>query len=269
MNASVKRFFKRNSHNSFFKALAGFGRSLNRFYENRNHDVSSNGELMIVKKLAQFEPKIIFDGGANVGKYALILDEILPKCKIYAFEPVKDTFTKLVENVKAYDNIIPVNFGLYSSSCTKEIQLFESDTHSSIYDIKGVGYESMQKQKIELITINQFAQQHNIEEIDFIKLDLEGAEYDAIVGLMDLLQDGRVRVIQFEYGYINISTRKLLIDFYTIFENHGYVVGKIFPRNVEFRKYEVKFEDFIGPNFIAVHKNERQLIELLERKHRY
>ena len=68
---------------------------------------------------------------------------------------------------------------------------------------------------------------------------------------------------------LNISTRKLLLDFYTIFEKHGYVVGKIFPRNVEFRKYEVKLEDFIGPNFIAVHKDERKIIESFEKKSWY
>ena len=145
MKLTIKRFFKRNSHNNFFKGLWGFGRSLNRFYGNRNHDVNSNGELMIVNKLAQFDPEILFDGGANVGEYALILERYLPKSKIYAFEPVKDTFTKLVENVAAFENIVPVNLGLFSSSCTKEIQLIESNTHSSIYNIKEIGYESMQK----------------------------------------------------------------------------------------------------------------------------
>ena len=117
-----------------------------------------------------------------------------------------------------------------------------------------------------MITIEQFAKLQEIDQIDFIKLDLEGAEFEAILGLMDLLKTDRVRVIQFEYGYINISTRKLLIDFYTIFEKHGYVVGKIFPRNVELRKYEFKLEDFIGLNFIAVDNDEQKIIGSLGKK---
>ena len=35
----LKRIFKQNTHNSFFKVLAGFGGSLNRLHENRNHDI--------------------------------------------------------------------------------------------------------------------------------------------------------------------------------------------------------------------------------------
>lgn len=73
-------------------------------------------------------------------------------------------------------------------------------------------------------------------------------------------------MIQFEYGYINITTKKLLIDFYNYFESKGYMVGKIFPKYVEFRKYEFKHEDFLGPNFIAVKKTETELIKLLIEK---
>ena len=46
----LKRLFKRNSHNNLLKALAGFGRAINRLYENRNHDIYSNGELTLLKK---------------------------------------------------------------------------------------------------------------------------------------------------------------------------------------------------------------------------
>ena len=66
--------------------------------------------------------------------------------------------------------------------------------------------------------------------------------------------------------YINISTKKLLLDFYNYFESKGYIVGKIFPKCVEFRKYEFKYEDFLGPNFIAVKKTETDLIKLLSEK---
>ena len=53
---SLKRIFKRNSHNFILKPLAGFGRSLNRLYENRNHDIYSNGELTVLKKLVRINP---------------------------------------------------------------------------------------------------------------------------------------------------------------------------------------------------------------------
>jgi hypothetical protein len=72
-------------------------------------------------------------------------------------------------------------------------------------------------------------------------------------------------MVQFEYGYINITTKRLLIDYYNFFEKYDYLVGKIFPKIVEFRKYNLIYEDFLGPNFIAVKKTETELIKLLSK----
>jgi len=262
----AKRIYKRNSHNNFFKGLAGFGRALNRLYENRNHDVYSNGELTVIKKLSKFEPSIIFDGGANIGNYSLLINKFHPNAKIYSFEPVKATFQKLKENTKSRSNIIPVMNGLFKENCSQEINIFNSDTHSSLFDIQGLSYEANQKQRIELIRGDDFMRDNRIDSIDFLKLDIEGAEYAALEGFEDNIKNGKIKAIQFEYGYINITTKKLLIDYYNFFEAHNYIVGKIFPKIVEFRKYEFIHEDFIGPNFIAVKKSETELINSLKKK---
>jgi len=263
---TVKRFFKRNSHNVLFKILAGFGRALNRLYENRNHDVYSNGELTILKKISKLNPSIIIDAGANVGKYSILCNKFNPNTKIYSFEPVSNTYKKLADNVGHFKNIFPINKGLYKEHCTKEINIFPSDTHSSLYNLKGISYESREKQEIKLIRGDDFMKSYEIDEIDLLKLDLEGAEYDALLGFEEHIENGKIKMIQFEYGYINISTKKLLIDFYDYFENKDYVIGKIYPKNVEFRKYQIKYEDFLGPNYIAVKNTETELLNLLARK---
>ena len=264
--SKLKKIFKRNSHNNFFKVLAGFGRALNRLYENRNHDINSNGELTILKKLSKTNPSVIFDGGANIGKYSLLANKMIPDALIYSFEPVNDTFEILKNNIGDIDKIIPVGKGLYKNNCTKEINIFPSNTHSSVVDIQRGKNESKGKKTIELIKGDDFMEKNKISQIDFLKLDVEGVEYDAILGFEKHIENGRIKMIQFEYGYLNISTKRLLVDFYTYFESKGYLVGKIFPKTVEFRKYEFKNEDFLGPNFIAVKKIETELIELLGRK---
>lgn len=263
--SKLKRTFKRNSHNAFFKALAGFGRALNRLYENRNHDIYSNGEMTVLKKISRFNPSIIIDGGANVGDYSLMVTHLIPGCKIYSFEPVESTFRKLLENKNEHYCINPVKKGLFKENCSLEINLFKADEHSSLYDIQGLPEKSNQKQTIELVRGDDFMIENNIDSIDFLKLDIEGAEYDALLGFENCIKNGKVKAIQFEYGYINITTKKLLIDFYNFFEANNYVVGKIFPKKVEFRKYNFIYEDFIGPNFIAVKKSETKLIDLLSK----
>lgn len=263
--STLKRIFKKNSHNALFKGLAGFGRALNRLYENRNHDIYSNGELTVLKKILKINPSIIIDGGANVGDYSLMVSRTIPECKIYAFEPVKSTFNKLMENIREYSLIHPIMTGLFKENCSLEINLFKADEHSSLYDIQGLPEKSNQKQTIKLIRGDDFMIEKNIDSIDFLKLDIEGAEYDALLGFENCIKSGKVKAIQFEYGYINITTKKLLIDFYNFFEKNNYIVGKIFPKKVEFRKYNFIYEDFIGPNFIAVKKSETKLIDLLSK----
>lgn len=262
----LKRAFKKNSHNPVFKVLAGLGRSMNRLYENRNHDIYSNGEMMVLEKLSKFKPEVIIDGGANVGNYALLAKSVLPDCHVYSFEPVKDTFDKLATNLKGQTKTSLINKGLYSENCTKTINLFSSNEHSSIYDIHSMSNIPTRTTNIELVKGDDFLKEKGIEEVDFLKLDLEGAEYDALKGFENSLKEGKIKMIQFEYGYINITTKKLLIDFYQLLEPYNYLLGKVFPKNVEFRKYQYKYEDFLGPNFVAVRKDETALIELLKKK---
>ena len=72
-------------------------------------------------------------------------------------------------------------------------------------------------------------------------------------------------IVQFEYGQVNIITKHLLRDHYAFFEGLGFVVGKIYPKWVEFRDYELRHEDFLGLNYLAVRKERRDLLELLSR----
>lgn len=264
--SKIKRLFKRNTHNTFFKNLASFGKSLNRLYENKNYDIHSNGEVTILKKMTENDSPVVIDGGANVGGYSLAIYDLKPEATVYSFEPVAGTFEILKQNLAHCPNITPVQKGLYKENKTQEIHLFPSTTHSSLYDIKGWKHKSLETETIALTTGDDFLETNQIERVDLLKIDIEGAEYDAILGFEKSLEQGKIRAIQFEYGYINITTKKLLVDYHEYFESKGYILGKIYPKTVEFKKYSHKQEDFLGPNFIAVRKTDTALIKLLEQK---
>lgn len=232
-------------------------------YENRNYDSDSNGEATILKKLETLQPKIIIDGGANVGKYSLLAAEFCTDAKIYAFEPVVTTFELLKKKISAHQNIIPINAGLYNELVKKEIKIYDSHTHSSLYEIKGIDYSVQKTEMIELVTGDSFMKENKIEKIDFLKLDIEGAELNAMQGFEKALSENKIRMIQFEYGYINITSKNLLVDYYDFFKKYNYILGKIYPKTVDFRNYKFKHEDFIGPNFIAVHESDLSLKNLL------
>lgn len=266
MSNILKRIFKRNTHNLILKGLSGFGRSMNRMYENRNHDPYSNGESTVLKKLNTLSPATIIDGGSNIGDYSVLATRFCPDSKLFAFEPVVSTFNLLKKNVLAYKNITPVNAGLYSGNIQKEIKIYNSHTHSSIYEIKGVDYSVQKTEIIELMKGDLYMEQNSIYKIDFLKLDIEGAELDALKGFEKALTNRTIRMIQFEYGYINITSKNLLVDYYDYLNKFNFIIGKIYPKNVEFRNYKFKHEDFIGPNYIAIHESDNVLKNLLKNR---
>jgi FkbM family methyltransferase len=258
----VKRFFKRTSHNFLLGALSSFGRSVNRLYENRNHDISSNGELWLITRMARTNPGVIFDVGANTGKYCSQLLKYCSTARIYCFEPVQKTFEMLKASNRS-DRVTFIKKGLFKENSQLEINIYPSHTHASLYDLKAIPYETVGKETIELIKGDDFVEANRIDKIDLLKLDIEGSELDALKGLTKAFQSKKVRAVQFEYGYINITTKNLLIDYYEFFEGLNYRVGKLYPQSVHFRSYKFKHEDFIGPNFVAVQKDDDELIRLL------
>ncbi|MDP3143270.1 MAG: hypothetical protein Q8N14_04980, partial [Candidatus Omnitrophota bacterium] len=71
-NKYIGRFVAENRKSKFTKSLVKSSKKIINFYENYNYDFYTNGEFLLLKKLTNENFKTIFDGGANIGKYAKI-----------------------------------------------------------------------------------------------------------------------------------------------------------------------------------------------------
>lgn len=141
-------------------------------------DYESQELDMIFKLLKMIDEKcIIFDIGANLGWYTLNMLKDNSHRKVYAFEPIKDTYKKLLKNIKinSLTNVNLYNFGLYEKN--KEVDFFYDVTASgasSIADLREL--DSTRKVKCSLIKMDDFIKTNNIKRLDFIKCDVEGSE---------------------------------------------------------------------------------------------
>jgi len=256
---SLKRIYKPWCRWPLFKAFAYWGRSAIEFYENRNYELESNGELRLLQNIARFEPRVVIDAGANVGGWSLAAASIFPQARIFAFEPAPQTYEKLLANVAGETRITPLQKGLSYQEEVVPFRFYPSRSgQSSRYDFEL--REAPEQIHVALVTGDAFCREQGLHHIDMLKIDVEGADLDVLRGFKDMIAARRIDVIQFEYGRINIRSRALLEDFYEFLGNQGYRIGKLFPREVEFRRYNLRHENFIGPNFVAVNAAREDMI---------
>jgi hypothetical protein len=86
---------------------------------------------------------------------------------------------------------------------------------------------------------------------DFIKMDVEGHEYEVLSGGMKVLES--VKVIQFEFGGCNIDTRTYFQDFWYFFRKNGFSLYRVTPKGpLRVMKYSEEDEYFSTTNYIAV-----------------
>jgi FkbM family methyltransferase len=125
--------------------------------------------------VAEKEPKIIIDAGANIGLASVFFANKYPNAKIIAIEPEEFNFEILEKNTEPYSNIYAVKAALWNSIC--ELDLFGG------YDDWGFRLEMdkkesrMQKQHLtKTVTIEKIMEDFNIDKIDILKIDIEGSE---------------------------------------------------------------------------------------------
>lgn len=230
---------------------------LHKEHENLDYDFLKNGEAAVLRKLADIQSfSTIVDVGANKGDWSLIASDLFPQAIVHSFEIVPETYGRLAENCRHRKNIMCHNVGLADTEGTTTV-FFSPDKSGVATCVPNFSeqFHNYQPRAFEakVSTGDAFCADQGIETIDFLKIDVEGFEHKVLKGFEGMLKTGNIKMIQFEYGYINIDTHFLLKDFHEYLEPFEMRMGKIYPSYVEFREYRHSDENFYGPNYLAVH----------------
>jgi FkbM family methyltransferase len=235
------------------------------YYNDFGYDFDKNGESAVMKRLSRDSFKTIFDVGANVGGWSKAALATFPNSIVHAFELSESTRIKLRENLGNQRNIVP-GFALGSREGEIEYKdygdqsMISTFVDTTLHDTK----KPFSKRTARITTGDSYLSSLGIEKIDFLKIDVEGAEFQVLEGFQQTLNDHRIRIIQFEYGYANGDAGHLMKDFYTLLSRSEYEIGKIWTAGVRFSPFEYRMNNFeSGPNYLAVAKSENVLIELL------
>jgi FkbM family methyltransferase len=136
----------------------------------------------------------VVDVGANLGIFSLYSIIHANASRVYSFEPMLDTFRMLVDNVNlnnVLDKVIPIDYAL--GNIDGSIQMY--------YDSQNMGGSSLleplkanQSKQVKITTLDSFVLYNEIEKIDFIKVDIEGAERLFIEGAKKTLRDHKPKI---------------------------------------------------------------------------
>ena len=226
----------------------------------KSYSLEASGELSFIrdylKKYISSEP-VIFDVGSNIGDYAKLIRHYFPTASIHCFEPNPTTFAALQKNLPSEKYLNNLGF----SNEPGELNLFfQKDNSTSVQAtldaeiLKSIaGADNVTSVTVKLKTIDQYCKEQNIEQIDFLKIDTEGFELEALNGASDLLAKGKIKCIQFEFNEVNIVKRRFIKDFYDrLPEFEFFRLDK--DRLITMKEWSPNHEVFRFQNIVAVRK---------------
>lgn len=141
-------------------------------------------EIELLQRIVN-KDSICLDIGANVGTYTTFLARVSGAKHVFAFEPEPNNYKQLKLNTQYLDNVTVSNFAL--SNTTGHKTLYTCPTDNGMHRLyKSKWCEGGEEIRVPVSMVDIIFQdlQH---PINFVKMDVEGYEYNVINGMMKIL----------------------------------------------------------------------------------
>lgn len=146
---------------------------------------------------------VVIDAGANDGYLALLFSKLVgDDGKIYAFEPDSINVGHIRDNIK-------LNRGAEKNIAIEDLLLWNENTEVDFYEAGTVGSSAVwipeggQTVKKRTVTIDSWAETQELNRLDFIKMDIEGAEIEAIEGSAEVIKKLKPNFAIASYHVVN------------------------------------------------------------------
>lgn len=137
---------------------------------------------------------IIVDIGAHIGSFSVFSSQYAKN--VISYEASPENYKLLIENIRlnSLKNIKAQNTAIYSKKCKMDFVLDKGNTGGNSF------YLNSQKGKLQInaIPLSQIFTDHKLNRIDFLKMDVEGAEYEILLNTPKKYLD-KINKIALEY----------------------------------------------------------------------
>ncbi|MEM3830151.1 MAG: FkbM family methyltransferase [Conexivisphaerales archaeon] len=173
-------------------------------------------ELYFLREIVKPKQNAI-DVGANVGIYSAYLSRLVGKYGlVFAFEPFFATFSHLIKNIGASENVKCFNIALGEKKGSIGLRL--PQIRGGRINDPYVNVLPMQEGNVIMDTLDNFISEHNIDSLSFMKVDVEGYEYNVFRGAKYTLEKLRPIILtEIEerwakrYGHTSIEVNDILV----------------------------------------------------------
>jgi FkbM family methyltransferase len=189
--------------------------------------IMSRHEDEIIDHFNTKQGDIVVDVGAHMGKYTIIASkQVGANGKVIAIEAHPGNYDMLNHNIKlnGLTNVIPLNYAVYSKET--KIKLFLPDEesgytmhHSVMFNYLSSKYPLQGKDNEKFIEVNantldNLLQKNGIPQVNWIKIDVEGAEFEVLKGSADILSISKDISLLIEvHNPSDIDHYKQIMDF--------------------------------------------------------
>jgi FkbM family methyltransferase len=153
--------------------------------------VMTQHEHDLIKRFCPKEGDVVVDIGAHIGLYTIIASKrVGPNGKVVAIEADPSVLNILNKNIKLNNltNVTPVNNIVYS----KEMELGLAEYNKMFSDGDGKSETKDKTKVVHVNTLDNLLQQNEIKEINWIKIDVEGAELEVLKGAHNIYQIAKI-----------------------------------------------------------------------------
>lgn len=161
------------------------------------------GEVRVFHELIRRGMNVV-DLGANIGYFTLIAAKLVgPEGKVFAFEPEPGNFSLLQRNVNmnGYRNVTLVQKAVSDKNGVEELHLCSDSWGHSLSSFK----RDAGSISVPVTSLDQFFSED--VAIDFIKMDIEGAEGKAMQGMERILGKGGVKAMVVEFHFSELESQ--------------------------------------------------------------
>lgn len=179
-------------------------------------------------KLIIQKNEIIIDIGANIGYYALLESQLASNGKVFAVEPVPESFSLLDKNIKLNEckNIDAYKMAIGDISGKSKMYVYDKRNRCSF--IKDPSGNIINEVEVPIMTLDQFVESYVLQDPTFIRMDLEGYEFQVIKGAHNILNNNRPLKLFVELHPHLMSGERMIVILNTLKQTNFKIESIIF-----------------------------------------